>query len=189
MVTGCPKGRLAAKSELSPRTGGEICYNIVSCRPAGRLVIILKGRHNAKTDCLGASSGRTMPISSPRRVSFRAYQSPLRYARGGVFLLDAVAAMTGQMEAGDVQCAGSKKSLRHMQVVAREARARVRGRARAALCRRRQHHPRRPPLRRLENRPLRHPHLQQVGEMGEDVKIRNALCLSWRLQKAVQHTI
>lgn len=58
---------------------------------AGRLVIILKGRHNAKTDCLGASSGRTMSISSPRRVSFRAYQSPLRYARGGVFLLDAVA--------------------------------------------------------------------------------------------------
>ena len=74
------------KSEFSPRTSGDFCYNTVSCRSAGRLVIILKGRHNAKTDCLGASSGRTMSISSPRRVSFRAYQSPLRYARGGVFI-------------------------------------------------------------------------------------------------------
>ena len=57
-----------------------------------------------------------------------------------------------------------------MQVVARGARARVFGRARASLCRRRQHRPRRPPLRRLENRPLRHPRLQSLGEVGEDVK-------------------
>lgn len=71
---------------------------------------------------------------------------------------------------GDVQCTGSTQGLRHMQVVARGARARVFGRARAALCRRRQHRPRRPPLRRLESRTLRNPHLQPLGEVGEDVK-------------------
>lgn len=56
---------------------------------------------------------------------------------------------------GDVQRTGSTQGLRHVQVVARGARARVFGRARASLCRRRQYHPRRPRLRRLENRPLR----------------------------------
>ena len=41
-----------------------------------------------------------MSISSPRRVSFRAYQSPLRYARGGVFLLDAVAVKLQKVKKG-----------------------------------------------------------------------------------------
>ena len=39
-----------------------------------------------------------MSISSPRRVSFRAYQSPLRYARGDVFFLWGVSAVKLQKE-------------------------------------------------------------------------------------------
>ena len=82
---------------------------------------------------------------------------------------------------GDVQCTGSTQSLRHMQVVARGARARVFGRARAALCRRRQHHHAQwPYVRRLENRPLRHPPLQPLGEVGEDVDEKYIQCFWWR---------
>ena len=81
---------------------------------------------------------------------------------------------------GDVQRTGGTQGLRHMQVVARGSRARVFGRARASLCRRRQHHAQRPCVRRLENRPLRHPHLQQVGEMGEDVDEKYIQCFWWR---------
>ena len=155
MVTGCPKGRLAAKSELSPRTSGDFCYNIVSCRPAGRLVIIWKEGTTQRQIVL------VRPLDAlcrfrPRVAFPFGHTSRLCGTRAGASFFDAAAAMTGRMEAVDVQCAGSKKSLRHMQVVAREARARVRGRARAALCRRRQHRSLWPPLRRLENRPLRH---------------------------------
>ncbi len=61
---------------------GGICYNSVCCLPAGRLVIILKGRHCAKikSSCCVLRAHYAGFVPAPR--SFRAYQSPLRYARG-----------------------------------------------------------------------------------------------------------